>query len=248
MRRARGNMKQITFNLDTQDTPPIACGEQPQQRFETYGVGALSDTELIALLIHTGIRGHSVLALASQLIAQAGSIAGLASWQPTDFQRLRGIGRGKARQLAALIEVGRRMMKEPANAAPKMDRPEVIADYLAPIARGLAIEKFWVLCLNRKNRLIRLVEVTSGTATSALAHPREVFRCAIQHGATAIVCAHNHPSGDPGASSADVQVTRQLREAAKAVDIELLDHVIVGEKSADPQARGYFSFREAGIL
>jgi DNA repair protein RadC len=112
----------------------------------------------------------------------------------------------------------------------------------------LAVEKFWVLCLNRKNRLLKQVEVTSGTATSSLAHPREVFREAIRHGATAVVCVHNHPSGDPAPSAADVQVTRQLRDAAKAVDIELLDHVIVGRAGADPQGRGYYSFREAGVI
>jgi DNA repair protein RadC len=104
------------------------------------------------------------------------------------------------------------------------------------------------LCLNRKNRLIKRVEITSGTATAALAHPREVFRAAIRESASAVICAHNHPSGDPAPSAPDVQVTRQLREAAKAVDIELLDHVIVGRAAADPQGRGYFSFREAGML
>jgi DNA repair protein RadC len=110
------------------------------------------------------------------------------------------------------------------------------------------VEKFWVLCLNRKNRLLKQVEITSGTATSSLAHPREVFRAAIRHGATAVVCVHNHPSGDPAPSAADVQVTRQLREAAKAVDIDLLDHVIVGRKSVDPAGVGYYSFRDAGLL
>ncbi|MEO6995852.1 MAG: DNA repair protein RadC [Lacunisphaera sp.] len=242
-------MQQSTFILDDRhQTPAIACGEQPQQRFETFGAAALSDTELIALMLQTGIKGHSVLGLASQLIAQAGSIAGLARWQPTDFQCLKGIGRSKSRQLAALIEIARRMMKDPAEAAPMLNRPELIRAYLAPIARGLAVEKFWVACLNRKNRLIKLVEVTSGTATSSLAHPREVFRSAIQHGATAIVCAHNHPSGDPAPSAADIQVTRQLREAAKTVDIELLDHVVVGEIAADPRGCGYYSFRESGVL
>lgn len=242
-------MKQSTFDLKGLDqTPEIACGEQPQQRFETYGAGALSDTELIALLLHSGIQGHSVLQLASRLIAEAGSIAGLASWQPVDFQKLKGIGRAKARQLAALLEVGRRIMKQPCEEVPVLNKPELILSYLTPIARGLAVEKFWVICLNRKNRLIKLVEATSGTATSTLAHPREVFRIAIQQGATAIVCAHNHPSGDPGPSAADAQVTRQLREAAKAVDIELLDHVVIGEPSADPQGRGYYSFREVGLL
>jgi DNA repair protein RadC len=140
------------------------------------------------------------------------------------------------------------MMQPPGELAPILNRPELIAAHLQPIARGLMVEKFWVLCLNRKNRLIKLAEATSGTATSSLAHPREVYRTAIQYGATAIVCAHNHPSGDPGPSAADVQVTRQLREAAKAVDIELLDHIIIGSAAADPNGRGHYSFRESGVL
>ena len=194
--RAHGNMQQSTFILnDRHQTPAIACGEQPQQRFETFGAGALSDTELIAIMLHTGIQGTSVLGLASQLIAQAGSIAGLASWQPEDFRRLKGIGRAKGQQLAALVEIGRRMIRQPATEAPMLNRPELIAAHMASFTRGLEVEKFWVLCLNRKNRLKKLVEVTSGTATSALAHPREVFRSAVQYGATAIACVHNHPSG-----------------------------------------------------
>ena len=192
--RAFGTMNQSTLNLGDYASEPgftIAVGEQPQQRFETFGAGALSDTELIAIMLHTGIHGHSVLGLASQLIAQAGSIAGLASWQPEDFRRLKGIGQAKGRQLAALIEIGRRMIKQPAGEAPMLNRPELIAAYMTPYIRGLEVEKFWVLCLNRKNRLKKLVEVTSGTATSSLAHPREVFRSAVQHGATAIACVHN---------------------------------------------------------
>jgi DNA repair protein RadC len=226
----------------------IACGEQPQQRFETFGAGALSDTELIAIMLHTGIRGNSVLGLASQLIAQAGSIAGLASWQPEDFQRIRGIGRAKGRQLAALVEIGRRMLKQQTDREPLLNQPDLVATHMTPYSHGLEVEKFWVLCLNRKNRLKKLVEVTSGTATAALAHPREVFRGAIQHGATAIVCVHNHPSGDPAPSSADVHLTRQLREAARTLDIDLLDHVVVGTVAADPAGLGYYSFRTAGLL
>jgi DNA repair protein RadC len=242
-------MQQSTFNLhDQHQTPVIACGEQPHQRFETFGAAALSDTELIAIMLHTGIRGHSVLGLASQLIAKAGSIAGLANWQPEDFRRLKGIGQAKGRQLAALIEIGRRMIKQPTGEAPLLNRPELIAAHMAPFARSLEVEKFWVLCLNRRNRLKKLVELTSGTATNVLVHPREVFRSAIQHGATAIVCVHNHPSGDPQPSSADMQITRQLREASRTMDIHLLDHLIVGEVAADPAGLGYHSFRGAGLL
>ncbi len=190
-------MQQSTLALNDQhrSTPLIACGEQPQQRLDAFGVSALSDTELIAIMLNAGTRGQSVLGLASQMIAQAGSIAGLASWQPEDYRRLKGIGPTKGRQLAALIEIGRRMIKQPVGATPMLNRPELIAAHMAPYVRGLEVEKFWVLCLNRKNRLKKLVEVTSGTATSALAHPREVFRSAVQHGATAIACVHNHPSG-----------------------------------------------------
>jgi len=100
------------------------------------------------------------------------------------------------------------------------------------------VEKFWVLCLNRKNRLMKRIEVTSGTATAALAHPREVFREAVRETAAAVVCVHNHPSGDPAPSTADIHVTRQLREAARTLDIELLDHVIVGQAGGRPGRTG----------
>jgi len=131
---------------------------------------------------------------------------------------------------------------------PLLNRALLIADYMRPVVMGLEVEKFWVLCLNRKNRLIKRVEVTSGTATAALAHPREVFRAAIRESATGIACVHNHPSGEPAPSATDLQVTRQLCEAAKAVDIDLIDHVIIGRPEADPLARGFYSFREGGLL
>jgi DNA repair protein RadC len=165
-----------------------------------------------------------------------------------DFERLKGIGHVKARQLAALVEIAKRMMKSVTDEPVVLNRPELIAEYFRPIIHGLEIEKFWVACLNRKNRLKKLVEVTSGTATSSLAHPREVFRAAIREGAIAVVCVHNHPSGDPAPSAADLQVTRQLRDAARAVDIDLLDHVIVGRSSADPTGQGWYSFRASGVL
>ena len=222
--------------------------EPPQQRFETHGVGALSDAELLALAAGNGAHARSWEELAVRIIAQAGSVSRLASWQPADFQEVKGVGRARARQLAALVEVGRRIMKMPLPEAPHLTRAESVAAYLAPIARGLEVEKFWVLCLNRKNRLRKLVEISSGTATATLVHPREVYRTAIQYGATAIVCAHNHPSGDPAPSAADLNLTRQLREAGHAIDIEMLDHVIVGETTRDPQNLGYYSIRSAGTL
>jgi DNA repair protein RadC len=225
-----------------------AVTERPQERLEKFGAGALSDTELLAMLLRSGTRGQDVLTLASRLIAEAGSLCALIAWRPADFRRWKGIGRVKALQLVTVMEIARRVVGQQQGEAPLLNRADLVARYLGPLACGLEVEKFWVLCLNRKNRLIKRVEITSGTATAALAHPREVFRAAIREAATAVICAHNHPSGDPAPSAPDVQVTRQLREAAKAIDIELLDHVIVGRATADPQIRGYFSFREAGML
>ena len=227
----------------------LAVGDRPQERLEKLGPGALSDTELLAMLLRSGSRGHNVISIAQRLIAEAGSLAALVNWNEADFRRLTGIGRVKALQLVTVMEIVKRGMAR--GAAPEeeiLNRPDRIHAHFLPQISGLAVEKFWVLCLNRKNRLLKQVEITSGTATSSLAHPREVFREAIRHGATAIVCVHNHPSGDPAPSAADVQVTRQMRDAARAVDIELLDHVIVGREGADPQGRGYYSFREAGVV
>ena len=237
------------------DAPPqenririLPLGERPQERLERLGASALSDTELLAMLVRSGTRGQDVLTLCARLLADAGSLPALLGWHEADFKNLRGIGRVKALQLVAAMELARRANGIGAREAPVLNRADIIAAYLEPIAAGLDVEKFWVLCLNRRNRLRKRVEVTSGTATAALAHPREVFRSAIRESASAVICAHNHPSGDPSPSAADIQLTRQLREASAAVDIPLLDHVIIGRRGADPLGRGFYSFREAGLL
>ncbi len=172
-----------------------ATHERPQERLERLGASALSDTELLAMLLRSGTKGHDVLTLASRLIAEAGSLAGLLTWREEDFRRLKGIGHVKSLQLLTVIEIARRVLAQQAGAAPLLGRSDLIAAYFTPIAAGLEVEKVWVVCLDRKNRLRKLVEVTSGTANSSLAHPREIFRAAIREAASAVVCVHNHPSG-----------------------------------------------------
>lgn len=174
----------------------MAVSERPQQRLEHFGVSALSDTELLALALQgNGLRPEQALDVAARLLATAGSVASLLAWTPGDYRRLPGISATKAAQLAATAELARRIMLGSIPQQPVLNRPELIAAHLAPLAAGLEVEKFWVLCLNRKNRLLKRVELTSGTATSALAHPRDVFRAALRENAVAIICAHNHPSG-----------------------------------------------------
>lgn len=130
-----------------------------------------------------------------------------------------------------------------------LDRPEKVAAYLeSGYAENPLQEQFWVILLDRKNKPLGRNLITLGTLTSSLVHPREVFRAAILAGAASILISHQHPSGDPSPSSADITVTRQLREASKILGIDLLDHVVVGTKEGDPAGRGWYSFREAGLV
>ena len=225
-----------------------AEGERPQERLQRFGPQALGDAELLAMLLRSGTRGTDVLTLSGRLLGEAGSLAGLLAWREADFCHLRGIGRVKALQLVTVMELARRVLGQQEEDSPSLREADQIVRHLRPVTAGLEVEKFWVLCLNRRHRLLKRVEMTSGTANATLAHPREVFRIAVREGASAIACSHNHPSGDPTPSSADVEVTRMLREASRAVDIPLVDHVIVGQPGADPAGRGYYSFREAGMV
>lgn len=222
--------------------------DRPQERLLSQGASALSDAELLALLLRNGTRGQDVMTLATRLVAEAGSLAGLVGWRTSQFRSLRGIGEVKAIQLVAVMEVARRVLTQPVSQEPVLDHAEGVASYLAPLTAGLDVEKFWVLCLNRKGRLLKRVEVSSGTASSTLVHPREVFREAIRESASGVICAHNHPSGDPCPSAQDVRITRSLREAAGAVDINLIDHIIMGRRETDPLGAGFYSFRAAGTL
>jgi DNA repair protein RadC len=239
--------------MATYPTPPnrlreLALGERPQERLQRLGAGALADKELLAMLLRSGTRGQDVVTLAEKLLQEAGSLAGLLRWGEADFRRLKGIGRVKALQLLTVIEVARRILNQQQETDPLLDAPEKVFRYCRSFALGLAVEKCWALCLNRRNRLMRRVEITSGTAGSTLVHPREFFREAIRESASAVICVHNHPSGDPAPSAADLRMTRTLRAAAETLDIILSDHVIVGEPAHDPLGLGYYSFSHAGML
>lgn len=222
----------------------LAC----EGRVADLGPRALSDAELVALVLGDTGRGESSLVLARRLLSEAGSLHRLLAWNESDFRERAGIGRTRAWRMIAILETGRRALAEPVKEAPLLNRADLVAEYLTPLTIGLEVEVFWTLCLNRKSRLLKRVEVTIGTATSTLAHPREVFRPAIREGAAGVVVAHFHPSGDPSPSRQDVETTRILREAAKTVEITLQDHIIIGRASADPLGRGFYSFLSAGLI
>ena len=222
--------------------------ERPQERLERLGAHALADRELLAMIIRSGTRQMDVLALADELLKSAGSLSGLLRWDTSDFQRIKGIGKVKALQLSTQTEIAKRMIRGERNQDIILDEPQKVWDYLFPEVRSDTVEKVWVLCLDRKNKLIHAEPVTSGTATSSLIHPREIFRPAIRWAASAIILAHNHPTGDPTPSHADLGVTQKMLEASKAVDIDMLDHVILGEPEHCPNNLGYYSFSDSGLI
>jgi DNA repair protein RadC len=226
----------------------LARGERPQERALALGVGALSDTELLALILRSGTRGHDVMSLAARLIADAGSLHALLRWHASDFTRLKGIGRIKALQLCTVLEVSRRVLSVARDHPPVFNEPEDIYAHLRPTALGLQVEKCWVLTLNTRNRLLRCVELTSGTAKQTLVRPIEVLREVVRDGATAFILAHNHPGGDPSPSAADVRLTRQLRDSAQQLDVHFHDHLVIGDPALDPVGIGYYSFRAGGVL
>lgn len=226
----------------------LAVQERPQERLEQYGPTKLTDTELLAMLLRSGTAKLDVISLSELLLSKAGSLPQLIHWGKSDFVKIEGIGTVKALQLVAVMELARRVIRGQLGNAPLLDSPKAVFEFALPITRGLEIEKFWTLCLDRKNRLIREVEVTIGTASSSLVHPREVFKEALKLGSSAIIVFHNHPSGDPAPSTADIQVTRRLREAAEILDIDLLDHVIIGHPDRDLRSLGFYSFKDSGIL
>ncbi|MEY4489079.1 MAG: hypothetical protein RIQ79_1587 [Verrucomicrobiota bacterium] len=226
----------------------LATGQRPQERALAHGVGALSDAELLALILRSGTRGHDVITLSNRLLAEAGSLHALARWQDRDFLRLKGIGRVKALQLCTVMEIARRILTTERETPPELREPQDIYAYLRTRALGLDVEKCWVLTLNSRNRLLRCTELSSGTSVQTLVRPAEVLREVIREGAQAFVVAHNHPTGDPFPSSADARVTQNLRAAADAVGLCLADHLILGDPMIDPCKVGYYSFRAAGRL
>lgn len=226
----------------------LSVNERPQERLERLGASSLSDTELLAMILRKGTSDLDVINLASEMIQAAGSLAGCTRFTAEDFKKFRGVGTVKSLQLLAVMEVARRVLTEESGKLPILDEPVKVAEFMRPRIVGLTVEKFWVLSLNTKNRLIQASEISSGTANASLVHPREVFREAIRQSATAVICVHNHPSGDPAPSSADIKVTKVLRSSAETIQIQLVDHIIVGSRERDPCASGYFSFSERGIL
>lgn len=222
---------------------------QPREKFDRLGPENLAEADLLALILRTGTAGTNVVELANSLLIKYGSLSALSQASAAELQgTFPGIGKEKAKQVKAALEIGRRLVQENVGERPRITTPEEVAAVLRERARSLDREVFWVLLLDIKNRLIRPpAEVSKGTLNSSLVHPREIFKPAIQHSAANVILAHNHPSGDPSPSAQDVKITRKLIESGRTMEINVLDHVIVGRRTRDG-ADDFLSLRESGLV
>jgi DNA repair protein RadC len=214
-------------------------GERPREKLMERGVSALSDAEVLAILLRTGAGGRTALDLARELLVEGGSLRSLAGKNPAEFMRVRGIGPAKAVELVAAFELARRSRADGGPTPPVMRTPGDVASLMIPRLRDRDVESFVVLVLDAKNGLKAECELSRGTLNASLVHPREVFKTAIDARAASIIVVHNHPSGNPEPSAEDLEITRQLAETGRILGIPLHDHVIVaGERFTSLAERG----------
>jgi DNA repair protein RadC len=221
--------------------------ERPRERLVARGPDALTHAELIAILLRTGLKGVNVVQVGQNLLQKFGSLNALASASVDEIRKIPGIGRDKAATLVAAFALARRMEQERREESPVLDNPVTVVNFIRESNRLKNAESFQVLLLNTRKKLIRVEEISEGTLDTILVHPREVFRAAIAANAAAIVLVHNHPSGDPTPSEADIKVTRDLIRAGQLLKIEVVDHIILGRTSAS-RAKDYASLRELGYF
>lgn len=209
--------------------------ERPREKLARRGAAALSDAELVALLLRTGSSGRSALEVAEGLLRDMPEGAGAGFER---LRRVRGVGPVRAGVLCAAAELGRRARPDP---RPVVDSARTAVGLVPAAMRAARKEHFLVLCLNSRRQLVHQETVSVGTLSASLVHPREFFTPAIAHAAAAVVAVHNHPSGDPAPSAEDREVTRRLSRAGELLGIPLADHLVVCDG-------GWFSFREQGLL
>ncbi len=203
--------------------------ERPREKLLARGAVALSDAELLAIFLGSGLRGQDAVTTARQLLATTGSLRGLLEGGPDTLSRLPGLGPARASRLAAALELGNRVLAADLARGEAMADPAAAGRYFARRLRGVAHEVFAVLFLDTRHRALAFEELFRGTIDGAEVHPREVVRRTLAHNAAAVIVGHNHPSGSREPSAADRAVTAQLKQALALVDVRLLDHFVIGD-------------------
>jgi DNA repair protein RadC len=215
--------------------------ERPRERLIQNGSESLSDAELVAILLRSGIPGKDSVQLARDLIGRFGSLRGLFSAGHGELRKIKGVGMARIAVLLAATEIAKRRLREDVIGRHMIRDPEAVMQYLTASLCDKKKEVFKVLFLNKGNRVIDECNLFEGTVDETAVHPREIVKAAIDRYATAVVLVHNHPSGRIDPSTEDRHITRKIQDACSSVSVKVLDHIIVGDKH-------YFSFREQGLL
>lgn len=205
--------------------------DRPREKLLLKGANALSDAELLAIFLRTGIAGMTAVDLARYLLQHFGSLRAVLTAGEAEFCQAKGLGRAKYAQLQAVLEMARRHFEQPLQRGQALSDPADSKRYLHQQLRDEAHEVFACLFLDNRHRVIKLERLFRGSIDGAAVYPREVVKAALAAGAAAVVFAHNHPSGNPEPSTADEQITKKLRTALSSVDIRVLDHIIIGDCS-----------------
>ncbi len=217
--------------------------ERPREKLLQHGAQILSAAELLALVLRTGDATSKMSALdhARLLLDRFGSLPQLASASLSELQRVKGIGPAKAAEMQAVFEIARRFQDQPLRAGRRYSHPQEVYQHFRGRLADRKRELFIVLLLDSKNRLLREVQISEGSLTASIVHPREVFAAVVRESAAALLLVHNHPSGDPTPSREDREITTRLKEAGELMGVRVLDHIVIG-------AEGYVSFADRGLL
>jgi len=218
----------------------LAKHDRPREKLQRFGVAALGDNELMAIILASGSRESGALELANRILERAGGLHALARRAPDELS-VPGVGAARAAQIVAAVELGRRTLIRTALERPQYLTPQQLACYLLPQYGAASVEQFGIVMLDTKHRLIRVKVVAVGSLDSAVVYPREVFRAATTASAAAIVLFHNHPSGDPRPSKDDLLLTYRMLRAGDIMGIDVIDHLILADQR-------YYSLAEAGEL
>ena len=210
----------------------LPIDDRPREKLTLRGAQSLSDAELIAILLRTGIKGKSVIQVAQELIQKSGGLNNLTSQTSEAIQKHLGIGKDKAATLLAAFEISRRAdSQKKLFSVKKITSPSDIAEIFIPMLRDKIKEEFYVVCLNTANKITKMELISVGNLNASVVHPREVFKVAIENNSANIILLHNHPSGNIGPSNEDITLTRKMVEAGKVMDIQVFDHIIIaGDK------------------
>jgi DNA repair protein RadC len=215
--------------------------DRPREKLDRLGSAALGDNELLAIVIAGGSRHADALSLANQLLDRTGGLRGLARTTAAECRRVPGVGRARAAQVLAAVELGRRTLAMATGERPRLNSPPALAAYLLPLYGTRPVEHFGIVMLDTKHRMIRTTVLSIGSLDTTIVHPREVFREAASASAAAIVLFHNHPSGDPAPSDDELILTSRMLSAGMVMGIDVVDHIILGDQR-------YCSLLEVGAI